>query len=691
MKRNSIFLIVILAFVFNLQGSSQIKRANRLFKFFRYSEAIPYFQKVIDSGSNLDKQEATKKLADCYRFNNNIAEARFWYEKALGFENADLINYFYLGQALRSLGKYDSAAEAFKVFNTAYPDSLNAGNYYQYCLDINPWLELPEMAEVKNVENINTEYSDFGPAIFKKSIEFSSDRRLDVLDNNIYGWTNSSYLDIYTTQPDNFDSFWSAMSSPKTMKKHFNQSFHDGPAYISSDNKSVYVTKTVRKEGKKEKRGIRTYLLKIFYADIEDGKKANFKPFFLNSNKYSVGHPTLSGNSDQIIFSSDMPGGYGGSDLYLCTLKDNKWGDPVNLGEKINSKGDEVFPHWANDSTLFYSSDGLMGFGGLDIFQTNFKDNEWSVPENLKKPLNSSYDDFGVLFSDNLEEGLFSSDRPDGKGSDDIYAFRGLRHSNNKKKKKVVSPVLPDPDLMVSGYVKELSTNEPINDAIVFMFNPTADNVVILKSDKSGYFETGLDYDHPYIVKAMKDGYIYDCTSFRTPESGVEEFSVPRDLLLAKLRVNQKFTVENIYYDLDKWFIREDAEEPLDNLVQIMKQYPISAELSSHTDCRATHEYNNELSQKRAESAVRYIVMQGVSSLRITAKGYGETQLVNECANGVKCTEEQHQANRRTEFMITSIDSSFDINNPFDPSVFKVGDVVSIKLFEDNFFNNCYK
>ncbi len=678
---------MILAFVFNLQGSSQIKKANRLFELFRYSEAIPYYQKVIDSGSNLEKQEATQKIADCYRFTNNVAEARFWYEKAVAFENTDLINYFYLGQALRCLGQYDRAAEAFNTFNTAYPDSLSAGNYYQYCIDIKPWLELPEMAEVKNIENINTKYSEFGPAIFNKSIIFSSDRWLDLLDNNVYGWTNSGYLNIYSTQPNNFDSFWSAMSSPKIMKKHFNQTYHDGPAFISSDNKSVYVTRTVRKEGKKEKKGIRTYLLKIFYANIEKGKRMKFKQFFLNSNQYSVGHPTLSANSDQIIFSSDMPGGYGGSDLYICTLENNKWGEPVNLGGKINSKGNEVFPYWANDSTLFYSSDGLMGFGGLDIFQTNLKNGEWSTPYNLKKPLNSSYDDFGVLFSDNLEEGLFSSNRPDGKGSDDIYAFRGLRYSN---KKKVVAPVLPNSDLMVGGYVKELSTNEPINEATVFMFNPTSDNVVILKSDESGYFETGLDYDLPYIVKAMKDGYIYDCTSFRTPESGAKEFSVPKDLLLAKLSVNQKFTLKNIYYDLDKWFIRKDAEAPLDNLVHIMKQYPIKVELSSHTDSRASYEYNMELSQKRAESAVRYIVMQGISPLRITAKGYGETQLVNECADGVNCTEQQHAANRRTEFKITAVDSSL-INNHFDPSIFKVGDVISAKLFEDGFFKNCLK
>lgn len=681
--RNRIFLIVILAFVFSLQGSSQMKRANKLFEVFKYSEAIPFYLKVVKSNKKTDKKEATEKLADCYRFNNDVAEARFWYEKAVAFDDADPIDYFYLGQALRGLELYDLAADAFLKFSTTFPDSLDAGNHYQYCIDIQSWLELPDMAEVKNVENINSKYSDFGPAIYNKEIIFTSDRRLDVLDNNTYGWTNFSYLDIYNTQPDNFGSFWSTMSMPKSMAHNFNQSYHDGPATFSSDNKQVYITKTVTKEGEKDKKGIRTYLLKIFYANIKEGRRLKYKPFFLNSNKYSVAHPTLSKNSGQIIFSSDLPGGFGGSDLYVCTLEENgEWGDPVNLGEKINSKGDEVFPYWANDSTLFYSSDGLMGFGGLDIFQTNLLNNEWSVPENLKKPLNSSYDDFGVLFSENFKDGLFSSNRPGGKGSDDIYAFKDLKYVPKK---------IEIPELIVSGYVKELATNKPINEATVFLFDPTTNNVLILKSDKSGYYETTLEYEHSYVVKAMKNGYTYDCTTFLTPEAfSTKESQEPRDLLITKLEVNRSFTVKNIYYDLDKWFIRKDAELPLNNLVQILKEYPtIVAELSSHTDSRGSHEYNVELSQKRAESAVRYIVLQGISSSRITAKGYGETKLVNECADGVSCTEEQHQANRRTVFKIAAIDESLAEKNLFNPDDFGVGDIINVKLLKSDFFSNC--
>ncbi len=251
----------------------------------------------------------------------------------------------------------------------------------------------------------------------------------------------------------------------------------------------------------------------------------------------------------------------------------------------------------------------------------------------------------------------------------------------------IPAPIIPQ--LLVSGFVKELDSKEPIEGATLFVFNPKSDNVMILESDSLGNFETELEYDNPYVVKAMKDGYIYDCTPFRTPEAGVIEYRVPRDLLLFKLNINQSFIVENIYYDLDKWFIREDAKMPLDNLINIMNQYPIEAELSSHTDSRASHKYNIELSQKRAESAVEYIIANGISPSRITAKGYGETQLVNQCADGVSCTEEQHQANRRTEFKITSIDQLSDMQNPFDPEVFKVGDVISIKLFDEGFFSNC--
>ena len=682
MKRINILLIVILSSLVSLNGYSQTRKADKLFKYYNYAEAIPLYQKVVESENKTERVHATQQLADCYRFTNNMAEARIWYEKAIEINQSNSMNFYYLGQALRTLGLFQPASDAFNTFNELAPDSLNGKKYHQFCVDIQEWENLPDVAEIKNIETINTKYSDFGPALYNDKIVFTSDRKLDPLDKNTYGWTNFSYLNLFISKPEYYHSFWNGVPEAEQMSSNFNQTYHDGPACFTPENK-VYVTKTVAGKGKKGADKIRTHLMKIFYADIVEGKKLRFDPFFYNSDSYSVEHPTLSKTNDQMIFSSDMPGGFGGFDLYVSTLKNGKWGIPENLGENINSKGNEVFPYWVNESVLFFSSDGHLGFGGLDIYQTKLENEVWGEPENLKKPLNSSYDDFGVLMLENMKEGMLSSNRPGGKGSDDIYAFKMLKKTSSPK-------LVVGPELIVSGYVKEFVSKEPINEATVFLFDPATDNVLILKTDNLGYFETDVVYDNPYVVKAMKSGYIYDCSTFRTPDNKeIKKYVVPRDLLLAKLEINQVIEVENIYYDLDKWFIRKDAEEPLDNLVRIMREYPITAELSSHTDSRATHEYNNELSQKRAESAVRYIVLQGISQGRITAKGYGETQLVNKCADGVICTEERHQANRRTEFKITGVDASLVGQDPFNLKVFKVGDVISAKLLDANFFSNC--
>jgi outer membrane protein OmpA-like peptidoglycan-associated protein len=558
------------------------------------------------------------------------------------------------------------------------PDSLDAQKYYNYSVEIQDWLELPPMADVKNVETMNTRYSDFGPAFYKSGIVFSSDRKKDQLDDT-YGWTNFSYLDLHYTEPEYYKNLWSPMKPVKLMQGNFNQQYHDGPAVFTSDFKRIYVTKTVKKDGKKDTDKIHTSLLKIYYADIEEGKKLKFQALPFNNNNYSVAHPALSPNNNKIIFSSDMPGGYGGSDLYTATLENGEWSKPKNMGKIINTVGDDVFPYWASDSVLFFASTDHMGYGGLDIFRTTMlNDSTWSEPENLKAPINSSYDDFGILFSENKTEGLFSSNRPEGKGSDDIYAFRNLNYSP-----KV------EPPFIVKGYVKEKFSLKPIDFATVFFFDSNSNEIHIAKTDATGYFEVEAKTNEIYITKAMKDSFMYDCMSFRTPEkTEIISYQIPRDLLLNKLLLEQSRKIE-IYYDLDKWEIRDDAKPLLDSLVRFMEINPIQAELSSHTDCRATAEYNLNLSQKRAEAAVQYIVSKGISPERITAKGYGESKLINHCADGVACSEAEHQENRRTEFKIIGINPLLFKENQLDLDVFRAGDIINPILLDVNFFGEC--
>jgi len=674
-----IYFILFLVSVFSFQVLAQNKKGDKLFTYYHYSAAIPHYLKAYERGNASEKEYATRKLADCYRLTNNAPKAREWYERALHLNDTVSLNYLYVGQALRSLGMYKQAADAFSSYSKLVPNDELGERYYQYCVGIQEWIDLPPMAEVKNLGELNSKYADFSPVFYRDGIVFTSDRQVTAVDKiNTYGWTNFSFLNLYYTIPEYDKVFWNGVPEPIKMSKDFNHNYHDGPVCFSLDNKWIYVTKTIDRKGKKLEDNIKTHLLKIYYAEITGEKRPDFKAFPYNSDQYSVGHPTLSEDASRIIFSSDMPGGFGGSDLYMSTMENGKWGEPVNLGEKINSKGDEVFPHWINDDVLFFSTDGHLGYGGLDIFQSNMEDGEWCDVENLKTPINSSYDDFGIVLKEDLKEGMFSSNRPEGKGNDDIYGFRNLTYVNTTL-----------PTLEISGRIKDVN-DAPVSGATVFLLDPTTNTAKVLISDENGMYSDEADYNHFYVAKAMKDGYVYDCTSFRTPAGEIATFQVPRDLVLLKLEVDQVFQVENIYYDLDKWYIREDAEPALDELVEVFKQYPISAELSSHTDCRSSDEYNRELSQKRAESAVRYIILQGVAPSRITAKGYGETQLVNNCADGVGCTEEEHQANRRTEFKITSVGSSAD-GVGFDLSMYNDGDVINANTLEFDFFGKCHE
>lgn len=679
MKRIKILPTLILIVIFCFQGVAQIKKANKFFELYQYSKAIPYYLDITQSGSLSEKMEAMQRLADCYRLTNNIEQACVWYGTVVGMDGADPINFYHYGQMLRSAARYEEAAKAYQTFNRLLPDSLYAQKYYEYCIQIEDWLGEKDVAEIKNVWEMNSQYSEFGPVFFNGGLVFSSDRKVEIQDINRYEWTNFGFLNLFYTKPEMPGGYWSAFSQPKVMEAGFNQAYHDGPASFTGNGDLVYVTKTIGWSDGKKDGEIRTDLLKIYWSEVHEGKVQKFSPFFLNDESYSVGHPALSSNGNILVFSSDMPGGFGGTDLYMCTKENDSWSSPVNLGETINTPEDEVFPFLANDTTLFFSSKGHMGYGGLDIYKSVLTGTGWSTPQNLRHPINSSYDDFGIAVTSDRTEGFFSSNRPGGRGSDDIYAFRNYEYDVKSKQTSLAG----------IGYVKEMGSDKPLSNATVFLFSAKKGSVLVLKTNEQARYEAELDYNEIYLVKAMKNGYIFDCTSFRTPSESIDTpFNVP-DLFLPRIELNQVFEVENIYYDLDRFSLREEAKRSLDKIVQIMKEYPVCAELSSHTDSRASYQYNMTLSQNRADAAVYYILKQGISPLRLTAKGYGETMPVNQCTDGVACSEEQHQANRRTEFKITAISSDLNAGGDFDPDFFKAGEELNVNVFPNGFFDGC--
>ncbi|MCX6244301.1 MAG: OmpA family protein [Bacteroidetes bacterium] len=681
-KRTSIF-ILILAIGFTGATFGQISKAKKEMSLYNYSGAIQILQKTLKKEDPKTKDEATLLLAKCYRKQNDMPNAKAWYAKVIGSGKGDSLSYYYYAQALRSCGDYSKAKEMFLHYDSLVSKDRRGRIFASFCDSAIAWESKPPAFDVKNAATLNTKQSDFGPAFFENGVMFASDRIPSKMKTQTYGWTGNSFLHLFTAEPLVTDDYYNDFNEPALAPGLLNQEYHDGPAVSNKIWSELFINRTFihKDKGKKEENSIRTHLLKIFYGKRKDGKWGKPEPFFLNSDEYSVGHPALSPDAKTLYFVSDIKGGYGGTDLYMCTREGDKWSKPVNLGEQINTFGNEMFPFIADNGDLFFSSDGLPGYGGLDIFVSHNVNGQWTKPENLGKPLNSSFDDFSLADFSNTGKGLFSSNRPDGKGSDDLYSYRRI------PTKKPLVPVQP---MMISGCVKDKVTGAPLPGATVFLLESSSGKILVIKTNEGGCFTTPVKKGSSYVAKAMERGYIADCLTFTIdPLETKTDLKTPRDLLLDKLALNRKFVLENIYYDFDKSFIRKDAEPSLNNLIRIMNENPISVELGSHTDCRGSDEYNIRLSQRRAESAVQYIISKGIDAKRITAHGYGETQLVNRCSNGVPCSPEEHQANRRTEFKVTSVVQE-TAADAFDPRKFRDGEILDSRFLPDGFFSICY-
>jgi outer membrane protein OmpA-like peptidoglycan-associated protein len=360
-----------------------------------------------------------------------------------------------------------------------------------------------------------------------------------------------------------------------------------------------------------------------------------------NSDEYSCGHAALSPDGKTLYFISDMPGGCGGTDIYktVMTVKNDssiQWSAPENLGDVINTAGNEMFPYVHKDGTMYFSSDAHNTLGGLDIFSSVFENGKWSSPENLNYPINSSKDDFAFVLNDDNKTGYISSNRND---LDKIYEIS-----------------LPDPVFILKGIVSDKNTGAVIENASVEMLNKKSGSKEMLFTNKKGEYQAKLKAETSYSIQAEKEGYLKPNPQEVTTVGKKRSETFKADFKLEKLVLDKPIAIENIYYDLDKWDIRKDAALELDKFVILLNNNPqIIVELSSHTDSRADDNYNQVLSEKRARAAVKYVIKKGVSPNRLKWKGYGESQLVNRCSNGVDCFEEEHQQNRRTEFKITKL------------------------------------
>ena len=677
MMKTYLYIVAVSILLPLLMSCQSVKKARKQMDKYNYTKAIELLKKDGEKGKQHDA--ALPLLAECYRMQHDVLNARSAYAKVVSLPDAKPESFLYYAQALQSTGNYTKAREMFQLYSEKNPSDVKAKRFVAECDSVlGPWKGKTSEYEVKPAKNINTGQSEFGPAFYEGQLVFASDFRQNPAEGKKYGWTGHGYLNIMKSSPEDKDDFWGNMQAATSFDSKFNLSYHDGPAAFSSDGNSIYFTRSFY--GKAKREGLyKTNLLKIYYASKTDGKWGDAKPFFLNSKDYSVGHPTLSADGQTLYFVSDMPGGQGGTDIWKCEREGDTWGAPVNLGTTLNTSGNEMFPTMRADGVLFFASDGLPGYGALDIFSTRKENGSWTTPVNLHPPINGSFDDFAIAFAPGAKNGFFSSNRLVGVGSDDIYAFRMA---------ETPAPVLP---AYITGVVKDKTTMKPIDGAIVFLLNPSTGNVKILKTGIDGVYKTVIGKPDDYVIKAMMPNHIADCIPFTmTVIIPGTTTKVPDELVLDKLVINKTFRIENIYYNFDKYNIREDAKVELDKLVTIMNENAIDVELGSHTDSRGSFTYNDKLSQNRAESVVKYIVGAGIDKNRITAKGYGEHQLTNRCADGVDCTPEEHQANRRTEFKVTGFTTA-DTRQEYDLSKFTAEDIIPVYMFDQNFFANCLR
>lgn len=887
MKHTRFILFIFLLFISNLIFS-QKKKADKYYAKLQYAKAIPAYEKSIKKPSE-EKQDALIKLADCYRILNDYPKAENCYKQAIDMGKAPTDIYYNYGNILKCNNKYNEALNQYYYFLEEKPEDSKVKNAIKSCQEIKYWQSKPQEYEVKNIESINTNRAEFCPVVLNNQLIYVGERVNDIVDFDQSSTTNQPFLNIYSSEI-NADNF----SKSKSYSSKLNTSFHDGPISFSADGKTCYITRVNYIVNKRNKDFVNR--AKIYSSDASGNKWTKPVAFLYNSDDYSCAHPSISADGNTLFFSSDMPGGLGGHDLWMCKKNGNNWDKPINLGADINTSADEFFPFIRKDGLLFFSSNGLPGFGDLDIFSGKLVGNKWLLNKNEGLLLNSSADDFGIVFTTD-STGYFSSNKEGGKGGDDIYSFKFknktiivdgtvllTENSNNPAKnvkvflldeqgkkldstktddkgyfafrnlevdkvymaeiddtdsqlklksrfyladkngninrmthdegkdKKFVFRNLPvsltslpdlydeDDDLTLAGnllfgenpskpiankkitiknefgdVLEETTTNEfgafafrnlpidqnynlfiddsdiPFNTKIIltnkkgkelksttigkggkFQFNllsvdkttlndlDVEDNDLIMslkgylldqnkkpltnaqvkliengttleniQTDASGKFDfKNLDVDKGYIfdidetdprfslvtkilladskgriykeIKRNKNGkFIFEL--LEVDKTALGDFTVDDPWLqVLEMKYKQKqetiTIVENLYYAYGDYKIDASGINVLDKVISVLNNNKnLKIEISSHTDSRSSDSYNLMLSQKRAKAAVDYIIAKGIDKSRLIAIGYGETKLLNKCANNINCSEEEHAKNRRTEFKIVEI------------------------------------
>ncbi|MEM1118893.1 MAG: OmpA family protein [Bacteroidota bacterium] len=793
--------IIILLLGVSITTFAQQKKANQTYQELGYKAAIPLFENKDDLST-----EDLIKIANAYRLNHDVTNAELWYSQVVQ-KSQEAIHLLHYAQALHSNGKYELAKEYYRQYQAKMggngPDQRGA-NLAEAIENIQNFKHTDIL--IKNESAINTGKLEFSPTYYQNGIVFVSTLdpkkrkkkgKLKEENEEVDLWINDNFMTLYFAEKNEENE----LENVEVFSGNLSTKYHEGPVTFDKSGERIFFSRNQYLKGKKrtDKKGI---MKMNIYSAIKSGNDwQNVKEMPWNTQEYEEVHPTLTANGNRLYFASNREGGQGGMDLYYSDFQGGEWSEPVNLGNKINTAGNEIFPFVHEDGTLYFASDGWGGFGGLDIFAVEKNnENSWTEPTNIGTPFNSPKDDFGFILNITGTEGYLSSARDGGNGKDDIYSFN-MKDKNQLGKQLIKANICvydQRTNKRIEGveiFIKktEKGVDENVEDDFTMRLVETEiDNEYLLKLTKdldqlsneelqkvtnsNGEVTVDLDPNTAYLFIAKKNGYQIAQYPLQTKVTRVQQrldFCIPltksacmtlqgkavnskyeslipnakvtlvnlctgeEETTISDANGNYEFTclpcrceflligekpyfktanaetntlgdnceiggiinqnllfnlgenepatsnqqlvtnqqpatsnqqpipltvgntieLKNIYYDFDKYYIREGSAESLDWVVRLMQKYPsLVLELTSHTDARGTTNYNNWLSRKRAKSAVKYITDRGISPFRLQAIGYGETQIRNECEDGVDCSEEDHQYNRRTEIRVLAFE-----------------------------------
>ena len=616
-------LYIALSFVvISITVSAQNKNtkiADKLFARFEYVDAVKEYQKLVENGKA--DPYVYKQLADANYNMFNSAEAIKWYKKATETQQ-DAETYYRYAQMLKADGKYDDANKQMKKFAAAAPSDLRAKAFNENPNYIPSLLDKTKLFDVKSSE-ISSDKSDFGAVLYDNSLYFTSARN-GARKN--YGWTEEPFLDIYKADYNTDGTITNA--SPVT---ELNSKWHDGPITISADGKTAYFASESYKEKQsspKDKKANAKYSQVYLFSATKNGDSwgtPSSLPF--NDKSFSNSNPSLSRDGKTLYFSSNRSGSVGGTDIWKVAVNaDGTYGEPQNLGNKVNTEGNESFPFIADDNkTLYFASSGKQGFGGLDVYQINLTNGEAT---NLGKPVNTEKDDFAFTFNESKKIGFLSTNR---SGNDDIF---------------IVNPICAVDVLIV---VTNAKTGEILANASVSILDDKKNVIATEMSNAKGEVSYKVECDRAYVIQASKDGFegnTFAVTKSKGPKAKVDAALQPIEVIVTETEI----ILKPIYFEYDKSNITQEGAFELDKLVQVMKNNDKMVILAkSHTDSRGSDKYNLTLSERRAKSTVQYIISKGIDASRISGKGMGELEPKEVCN---PCTEAQHALNRRSEFLI---------------------------------------